>query len=304
MPGHIARAIDWVETNSPPVSVVCDYDNLRELLDQFTRTINGKRASANYFKAKRTILYNTLKRAVVNQLIDTNPLDDPVLNWEKPAGLDTDDVVDPRSVGNTNQVEAMLTGVTYIGRDRGPHLMAFYACMYYAMMRPSEVIELKEDDCELPRTGWGELVIHGAAPEVGSIYTDTGASHDEKGLKGRNPKTTRTVPIPPRLVELLRAHLDRYSTAPDGRLFYTRTGNRIGANAYRTTWRLARQYGMSKKGRNSGRLKRSYDLRHSGISLRRTAGVPSKQVAEWAGHTVEVLEGYEKRWQNQMNEFF
>ncbi|GAB4001523.1 hypothetical protein GCM10029992_37290 [Glycomyces albus] len=47
-------------------------------------------------------------------------------------------------------------------------------------------------------------------------------------------------------------------------------------------------------------------------SLRRTAGVPSKQVAEWAGHSVEVLEriyskvleGYDERWQQEMDEFF
>jgi integrase len=36
-------------------------------------------------------------------------------------------------------------------------------------------------------------------------------------------------------------------------------------------------------------LKRPYDLRHSGITVRLYAGVPPKQVAQWAGHSVEVL---------------
>lgn len=34
---------------------------------------------------------------------------------------------------------------------------------------------------------------------------------------------------------------------------------------------------------------RPYDLRHAGVSLRLNAGVPPTQVAEWAGHSVEVL---------------
>ena len=34
---------------------------------------------------------------------------------------------------------------------------------------------------------------------------------------------------------------------------------------------------------------RPYDLRHGGVSLRLNAGVPPTQVAEWAGHSVEVL---------------
>jgi hypothetical protein len=34
---------------------------------------------------------------------------------------------------------------------------------------------------------------------------------------------------------------------------------------------------------------RPYDLRHGGVSLRLNAGVPATQVAEWAGHSVEVL---------------
>ncbi len=34
---------------------------------------------------------------------------------------------------------------------------------------------------------------------------------------------------------------------------------------------------------------RPYDLRHGGVSLRLNAGVPATQVAEWDGHSVQVL---------------
>jgi hypothetical protein len=54
-----------------------------------------------------------------------------------------------------------------------------------------------------------------------------------------------------------------------------------------------------------------YDLRHAGISSRLNAGVPGPQVAEWAGHSVEVLyrtyahciDGDDGRWHKQMEDF-
>ena len=312
VPSEVKETLSWIEEHSPAVNTLSDLSRVRALLDRLTMTERGKRASANYFNRRRAVLYNALKYAVTLGRMETNPLDASGLGWEKPNGLDTDDIVDPRVVGNTEQIEAMLTAVSYVGRSRGPKLVAFYACMYYAMMRPSEVINLKKSQCELPDEGWGRIILEGAAPEIGGNYTDDGASHDDRGLKGRNPRATRPVPIPPRLVELLRDHIDRYGTAADGRLFRTSTGKHIGGDAYRSVWRTARGYGIDWDERETPRLKRPYDLRHSGVSLRRTAGVPSKQVAEWAGHSVEVLErvyskvleGFDDRWQQQMDDFF
>jgi integrase len=36
-------------------------------------------------------------------------------------------------------------------------------------------------------------------------------------------------------------------------------------------------------------MARPYDFRHAGVSWRLNAGTPAPLVAEWAGHTVEVL---------------
>jgi len=47
--------------------------------------------------------------------------------------------------------------------------------------------------------------------------------------------------------------------------------------------------GLTPARRASVLARRPYDLRHGGISLRVNAGVPATQVAEWAGHSVEVL---------------
>jgi hypothetical protein len=42
---------------------------------------------------------------------------------------------------------------------RGQRLMAFYASMYYAALRPAEVVGLRRQDCHLPETGWGRLTL-------------------------------------------------------------------------------------------------------------------------------------------------
>jgi integrase len=312
VPGDISVVLEWAERHSPALAKVAEAEGTRELLDAMAVTLSGDPASSNYFYRRRAVLYNVFKYAVVRKHLAANPLAAQDLGWEKPDRLEIDHTLDPRSVGNTAHVEAMLTAVSYVGRVRGPRLVAFYACVYYAMMRPSEVIDLKRSQCLLPDAGWGLLTLEGAAPDVGKAWTDTGTCHDVRGLKRRSAKATRPIPIPPRLVALLKEHIAQFGTAADGRLFRTATGNRIGSDAIQKTWKLARDYGLAWADRDTLRLKRVYDLRHSGISLRRTAGVPARQVAEWAGHSVEVLEriyskvleGYDDRWTTQMDNFF
>lgn len=300
----------WAAAHAPRLDELDQPDRLRTLLDSLARKQNGEAASYNYFTRRRAVLHNALHYAVAQGHLATNPLDDARLDWEQPSILRPRSSSDPRSVGNPRQVESMLTAVSYIGTQRGPHMVAFFATIYYAMLRPSEAIDLRHSGCDLPETGWGTIIIDSAAPCVDRHYTDTGKPHDLRGLKHRASDEARTVPIPPRLVELLRNHLDRFGTAPDGRLFRTRTGKRLDATTYRHIWNLARNYGLNPTERHTPRLKRPYDLRHSGISLRLTASIPPRQVAAWAGNSAEVLErtysktleGYDTRWQNQLDE--
>jgi hypothetical protein len=51
---------------------------------------------------------------------------------------------------------------------------------------------------------------------------------------------TRSIPIPPVLVTLLRAHLLEYGTAPDGRLFATARRGLIQDSGYTKVWQDAR----------------------------------------------------------------
>jgi integrase len=114
--------------------------------------------------------------------------------------------------------------VSYVGARRGDRLIAFFACLYFAMLRPSEALALRADDCHLPESGWGRLELNQTTPIVGKQWTDTGAGHEQRGLKNRPRRAIRVVPIPPELVAILRGHIGRYGLAPDGRLFRSENG--------------------------------------------------------------------------------
>jgi integrase len=61
-------------------------------------------------------------------------------------------------VANPEQVRALLSAVRRTGR-RGDHIVAFFGCLYFAAMRPSEAITLRESNCELPEAGSGRLTL-------------------------------------------------------------------------------------------------------------------------------------------------
>ncbi len=88
---------------------------------------------------------------------------------------------------------------------------------------------------------------------------------------------------------ILRHHIAHYGLAPDGRLFRGESGGVLVPTSYRSVWQQARLSGLTPSQAASPLAQRPYDLRHGGVSLRLNAGVPPTQVAEWAGHSVEVL---------------
>jgi len=47
--------------------------------------------------------------------------------------------------------------------------MALYACMYFAALRPGEVVGLRRQDCHLPAAGWGSLTLEKSRPEVNPL---------------------------------------------------------------------------------------------------------------------------------------
>jgi integrase len=79
--------------------------------------------------------------------------------------------------------------------------------VYYAALRPSEAVMLREADLHLPKKGRGRIDLAASASRAGTAWTDYGTARQERGLKHRAEHETRTIPIPPELVRLLRARM-------------------------------------------------------------------------------------------------
>jgi integrase len=289
-PPEIAAALRWLEKSSLPVSEVGKPLHARAVLDTISVLQDGQAAGATTIARKRSVFANVLRYAVEVEVLTSNPLDR--LSWKPPK---VSEVVDRRVVVNPRQARELLTALTYVGQQRrGPHargqrLMAMYACMYFAALRPGEAIALRHQDCHLPRTGWGWLTLEKSRPEVNRRWTDTASAHDERGLKHRPATQTRRVPIPPELVAILRQHTDTFGAAADGRIFASERGHVVASTAASDVWAEARTLALTPGQVASPLAGRPYDLRHAAVSLWLNAGVPATEVAERAGHSVEVL---------------
>jgi integrase len=198
------------------------------------------------------------------------------------------ETVDRRSVASPAQARRLLAAVRGQG-PRGQHMEAFFGCLYYAALRPSEALALREADCVLPACGFGRIDLAASRPHAGTEWTDNGTSRQERGLKHRPAGETRSIPVPPVLVTMLRAHIARYGTTPDGRLFRTARGAPLNDTGYGEVWQRARPAALTTAQQASPLGRRPYDLRHAAVSLWLNAGVPAPEVARRAGHGVAVL---------------
>ena len=275
----------WTGPNAPPCRspTLEDTAAVRLALAACARTLTGKAAAGSTQRRKRSVFYNALGYAVEQGHLAANPVDR--IQWTAPAVAAT---VDRRVVVSPAQAEALLNAVGRLGK-RGEHLKAFFACLYYAALRPSEAVMLREADLHLPKAGWGRIVLSASASRAGRAWTDEGTARQERGLKHRADNETRTIPIPPVLVRLLRAHIKTFGTAPDGRIFQTARGGILQDSGYNEVWDQARKTALTPARYRSPLGRRPYDLRHAAVSLWLNSGVPATEVARRAGHGVAVL---------------
>jgi integrase len=289
-PSEVAKILRWLEFASVPVIALEDEDVVEWALSAIALRLDGKAVAATVARRKRAIFYNVLDMAATGKrrILARNPLD-TMKKWKPPEVAEK---VDRRVVANPRQARELLMALSYVGgrdQNRGRRLVAMFACMYYAALRPAEAVNLHKSDCELPDKGWGRFYLSRTTPEVGKRYTDSGELHDSKGLKHRPDDEVRPVPIPPELIEILRWHMAEFGVAPDGRLFRQPNGGVVGSSTYAQVWRAAREIALTPDQVVSPLAGRPYDLRHAAVSLWLNAGVPAPTVARRAGHSVDVL---------------
>ena len=136
-----------------------------------------------------------------------------------------------------------------------PELTAFFCCLYYAALRPEEAVALRSANLVLVPHGRGKLILTGACPRTGSVWTSTGAPHG----------AVRVVPVPAALADLLRRHLRKYETAPDGRLFRGARGGFLSESTYGRIWHAAREIALGPQLAATSLACRPYDLRHAAL---------------------------------------
>ncbi|MEU5328755.1 site-specific integrase [Streptomyces parvus] len=288
------HALDWMQRHSLPVSELMEPDVMRRALDALGRKIDGESAAAKTALRKRSAFSEVLGAAVDKGYFAENPL--ARVKWQAPG---VSEEVDPACVPNPTQVACLLTAVGS-QQGRGPHLEAFFGCMYYAAMRPAEIIHLQISQCHLPKSGWGMLNLSGGVVTVGKEWTDDGAVHEVHSLKRRAVKATRPVPIPPSFVHTLRKHVDRFGVAPDGRVF--RNAADVDAAAYGKTWERTRQKVLTPNEQPTLLAKRPYDLRHAGISFWLHSGLDPAECARRAGQSIQVLFQYYAKFLDGLQE--
>jgi integrase len=254
-PDDVAEVLAWVARNSAPVSALAEPATGRRMLELATGTVNGRNAAASTARRNRIIVANAMDYAVERGLLAVNPI--RMLKWTAPK---VSSQVDRRSVVNPHQARALLDAVR-AQQPSGPRLVAFFAVMYYAGLRPEEAINLATDNVILPPRvldedsqqwqdppedqDWGELHLRSATPDAGREWTNDDSPRERRQLKHRAEGDTRIVPTHPELTRLLREHLASFEPAADGRLFAGVRGRDLPTITYRRAWTKARQAALS-----------------------------------------------------------
>ncbi|MET9570286.1 site-specific integrase [Streptomyces virginiae] len=286
-PAELKAAYECVTKDDRPLADLADTQVFEDVLYRVSYKLDGTPAAGDTYKRRRRALNAALEHAVAVGELPGNPL-----QRTRRKRVGTNDVVDRRVLVNPVQARQLLTAVSYVGswdRCRGRRLVAFYAVLYYAGLRPAEAVGLRRPDCHLPGTGWGTLTLRETRPVSGKQWTDSGERHDRRGLKAREATSDRPVPIPPVLVAILRAHLKEFGTAKEGRVFGNERGGLVGSSTYWRVWEEARAYALPPDRIASPLAGRPYDLRHACITRWLNAGVPIAEVARRVGNSPEVI---------------
>ncbi|GAA5128925.1 integrase [Haloechinothrix salitolerans] len=277
-----ARALRWIARSTRDVEELAKLDVLRAVLAELDKKRNGERAARDTIRLRRIAFGNALDYAVEKELLDSNPMREIKTRKQKT----THRQVDRRSVVNPVQGRTLLLTV----RETRPFLYAFFALLYYAGLRPEEAANIRKTNFSLPDEGWGEIHLEKASPEVGAAWTTNGERYEERELKHRAEDEGRTVPCSDELTAILHWHLEKFGTTRDGRLFWgERGGEQLGGTVYARAWRRTRKLTFTPEVVDSPLAKRPYDLRHAAVSTWLNATGDPVRVAEWAGHSVNVL---------------
>lgn len=215
----------------------------------------------------RRVAHSCIRRAVELEQIAADPWPPTPRGRSRRKLNRASNAVDIRRLPSPEGAVAIIAAL----KSRQPASVTYQAMtavVFYAGLRPSEVVMLRPRALSLPSRGWGTIAV-----------TEADNGWDEPG----DPKTgNRTTPMPPPLVDLLRSWIDEHQMGENDLLFRTREGNRPS----RSNWSRA----LKRACENAGHLRvRVYDFRHANATMMLKAGVPLAEAARRLGHSVETL---------------
>jgi len=144
-PAELANAVRWVEKHTLPITALGDLALVRAVLDAISKKLDGSKAADKTIARKRAVLHAALECGVELGHFDKNPL--TKINKRAPKVAEG---VDPAALPDRRRAKALLDAVGKRGKS-GPRLVAYFACTYYAAMRPAEVSALHSPDFIPPR---------------------------------------------------------------------------------------------------------------------------------------------------------
>lgn len=150
------------------------------------------------------------------------------------------------------------------GRIKARH-RAFVLVQGLCGLRPGEAMELRRRNLTLV-DGAAYVTVRGSRTSIPSRFLAEGEGR-RRPLKGRGPKATRTVPVPTRLADVLRGHLDAFvASRADAVVCTSATGGRLHPSSFRRdVWYPARAAVFDEA--SPLRRVRLHDLRHSAITI-------------------------------------
>ena len=121
-------------------------DVLRSVLTAIATNLDGTPASTSTTNRKRAALSSALVYALERGDLGSNPLQ-RIKSRRRPHT----DAIDARVVVSPTQARMLLSEIAEVA----PALHAFFACLYFAGLRPSEAANLRRINLKLPTAGWG-----------------------------------------------------------------------------------------------------------------------------------------------------
>lgn len=279
---RLVRAALHVERHSPRLDEIDD-EAARELWASLGKRLDGNAAAATTSNRRRTLATKIFDDAARAGLLEANPLrriDRP----RRRAAMS----VDPTALPSPAEARDLIEEVARCG-DVGARSRAYLLTMLLSGCRPAEALGLRTSDAQRPRTpgAWGHVAFRRGHTQSAAAWTDDGEAWDARSsLKWRAEGEVRRAAVPPEFFEVVDSHVERFGTAPDGRLFATSGGTPI-AGDLSGVWRrvVAERW---PEGHPFHGL-RPYDLRHIHATALLVEGISPMRVAKRLGHSVEVL---------------